>query len=186
VLAPVVIEAGVHDPGLMRRHADRVLPVHELIVVQAGVLPIEEGDRRFEVGRDEWVLLRAGRRHRGYDDLSGDTWFYWICFGDRSLEDEEVAALFAGSRTGRVARRDRVRALLVDLVEDQESAVLTPSTARSYLQLIAAEILLDPPAASRSAVNDVVRRAAGYISEHLTERELSTARVAAALAFDPD
>jgi hypothetical protein len=26
----------------MRRHADRTLPVHELIIVEAGVLPIAE------------------------------------------------------------------------------------------------------------------------------------------------
>ncbi|MGH2637329.1 MAG: hypothetical protein ACRDHU_14450, partial [Actinomycetota bacterium] len=50
-----VLEAGVHAPGLMSRHADRVLPVHELILVRSGVLPIAEGDRRFTVRRDEWV-----------------------------------------------------------------------------------------------------------------------------------
>ncbi|HZA31537.1 MAG TPA: hypothetical protein VE462_08480, partial [Propionibacteriaceae bacterium] len=55
-----VVEAGVHTPGVMRRHADRVLPVHELIVVQSGVLPIAEEARRFAVVRDQWVLLRAG------------------------------------------------------------------------------------------------------------------------------
>ena len=64
-LSPAVVEVGVHRPGLMRRHADRVLPVHELIVVQAGMLPIAEEDQRFEACRDEWVLLRAGRRHFG-------------------------------------------------------------------------------------------------------------------------
>jgi AraC-like DNA-binding protein len=183
---PVVVEAGVHTPGLLPRHADRVLPVHELIVVQSGFLPIAEGERRFAVRRDGWVLLRAGRRHHGYDDLSPDTWFYWICFGDRSLEDEDVAALFSGSRAGRIARRDRVRALLEDLIVDQGSAVLTPAMARSYLQLIAAEIRLEPPAASRPAANPIAQRAATFIADHLTQPDLGTARVAAALAFNAD
>jgi len=57
---PAVIEAGVHPPGLQRRHVDRVLPVHELIVVQAGTLPIAEDDHHFAVHRDHWVLLLFG------------------------------------------------------------------------------------------------------------------------------
>ncbi|MGH2590064.1 MAG: hypothetical protein ACRDGW_04625, partial [Actinomycetota bacterium] len=49
--AELVVEAGVHTPGLLRRHADRVLPLHELIVVQAGVLPLAEDRRRFALRR---------------------------------------------------------------------------------------------------------------------------------------
>jgi AraC-like DNA-binding protein len=183
-----VVEAGVHTPGSMRRHADRVLPVNELIVVQSGVLPIAEEDRRFSVPRDGWVLLRAGLRHYGYDDLDGDTWFYWLCFG---AGPEGTAGIDSPAlqerRTGSVARPDRLRALLEHLLEDQQAAVLTSAAAHGYLQLVLAEILLersipaDPVAASPLTV-----RAAAFIADHLTEPDLSTARIAGTLAFNAD
>lgn len=181
-----VVEAGVHTPGLMRRHADRVLPVHELIIVQSRVLPIAEDDRRFAVRPDEWLLLQAGRRHYGYDDLDPDTWFYWICFGSCPPDDGIESAVLRGGKTGMVARPDRLRMLFERLLEDQEAAILTPPTAHSYLQLILAEILLQPPATRQAAPAQAARRAAAFIGDHLTEPDLSTARIADALAFNPD
>jgi AraC-like DNA-binding protein len=178
----------VHTPGLMRRHADRVLPVNELIVVQSGVLPIAEEDRRFSVPRDGWVLLRAGRRHFGYEDLDRDTWFYWLCFGagpEGAVADE--GPTLQENRTGTVARPDRLRALLEHLLEDQQAAILTPAAAHGYLQLVLAEILLErATTADPAAASPLTGRAAAFIADHLTEPDLSTARIAAALSFNPD
>lgn len=185
--APVV-EAGVHTPGSMRRHADRVLPVNELIVVQSGVLPIAEEDRRFSVLRDGWVLLRAGLRHYGYDDLDGDTWFYWLCFGagPEGADGIETPAL-PERRSGSVARPDRLRALLEHLLEDQQAAVLTSAAAHGYLQLVLAEILLERAATSDAATaSPLTARAAAFIAGHLADPDLSTARIADALAFNAD
>jgi AraC-like DNA-binding protein len=185
---PPVVEAGVHTPGLMRRHVDRVLPVHELIVVQSGVLPIAEADRRFAVRRDQWVLLQAGRRHYGYDDLDHDTWFYWVCFGSGPLDAGGIeSVVLRGRQTGPVARPDRLRALCEQLLEDQQTAILTPSAARGYLHLMLAEILLRPPAITGQATaSKVARRAAAFIADHLTDPNLSTAPIADALAFNAD
>jgi AraC-like DNA-binding protein len=170
----------------MRRHADRVLPVHELIVVQWGVLPIAEGDRRFDVPGHGWVLLQAGRRHYGYGDLDRHTWFYWLCFGAGPALDEGLEAL-QERRTGSVARPDRLRALFEHLLEDQQGGILTPAAARGYLQLVLAEIVIermantDPDVANLPAV-----RAAAFIAEHVTEPDLSTSRIADTLAFNAD
>jgi AraC-like DNA-binding protein len=186
--AAPVLEMGVHTPGLMRRHADRVLPVNELIVVQSGVLAIAEEDRRFAVPRDGWVLLRAGRLHYGYEDLDRDTWFYWLCFGagPADVELSESAAL-RERRTGSVARPDRLRALLEHLLEDQQAAILTPAAAHGYLQLVLAEILLEgATTADPAAASPLATRAAAFIADHLIEPDLSTARIAGALAFNAD
>lgn len=40
---------GIHAPATVRRHADRTLPVHELIIVEAGVLPIAEASTEHDV-----------------------------------------------------------------------------------------------------------------------------------------
>lgn len=186
--AEPVVEAGVHTPGLLRRHADRVLPVHELIVVQSGALPIAEDGRRFAVRRGQWVLLRAGHRHYGYDDLDDDTWFYWVCFGGGSLDaDGAQTAVVRGRRTGSIARVDRVRTLFEHLLEDQEATILTPPAAGGYVRLVLAEILLEQPAATGGAAADrLARRAADFIADHLTDPDLSTAGIAHALAFNAD
>jgi AraC-like DNA-binding protein len=184
-----VVEVGVHTPGVMRRHADRVLPVHELIVVQSGVLPIAEEDRRFTVGRDKWVLLHAGRRHYGYDDLDDDTWFYWLCFGTAlSHETDGMGApVLPAPSEGSVVRPDRLRRLFEDLLEDQQGASLAPAVALSYLHLMLAEILRQPPVTvAQSTAVQVAQRAAAFIADHLTEPDLSTGGIAAALGFNAD
>jgi AraC-like DNA-binding protein len=186
--AEPVVEAGVHTPGSLRRHADRVLPVHELIVVQSGVLPIAEDGRRFAVGRGGWVLLRAGHRHFGYDDVDDDTWFYWVCFGGGSPDaDGPETAVVRARRTGSIARPDRVKTLFEQLLEDQEATILTPPAAGGYLQLLLTETLLERPAAvGGTAADRLARRAADFIADHLTDPDLSTARIARALAFNAD
>jgi AraC-like DNA-binding protein len=184
-----VVEAGVHTPGVMRRHADRVLPVHELIVVQSGVLPIAEEDRRFTVGRNQWVLLRAGRRHFGYEDLDDDTWFCWVCFGSGWSDEVDGmgARVVPAPSEGSVLRPERLRRLFEDLLEDQQEGNLTRAASLGYLQLMLAEILNQPPVTVAQGTSvQVGRRTAGFIADHLTEPDLSTAAIAAALGFNAD
>jgi AraC-like DNA-binding protein len=185
-VAPVV-EAGVHTPGLMRRHQRRVLPVHELIVVQSGVLPVAEEDRRFAVRRDEWVFLHAGRFHYGYQDLAQNTWFYWVCFCHGPADAQGIVSALRDRQTGPVLRPDRLRSLFENLLDDQQATILKPSTWRCYLQLMLVEILLDPATpAVHSAPTLLARRAAAFISNNLTDPHLSTARIADAIACNAD
>lgn len=184
--AASVVEAGVHGRGLQRRHEDRVLPVHELIVVQSGTLPIAEDGRRFAVQSGEWVLLKAGRRHYGYADIDADTWFYWVCF---SALDGDGSGLTAprGRQAGLVARPDRLRVLFEQMLEDQQATILTPRTAQSYLHLVLVELLVESPVAAGSpAAAQLARRAASFIGTHLTDADLATARIADALGCNAD
>jgi AraC-like DNA-binding protein len=153
--------------------------------VQAGMLPIAEEDRRFEVRRDQWVLLRAGRRHFGSDDLDGETWFYWVCFGDSADADFDAAT---SERTaGTVARPGRVRVYFEHLLEDQHRAILSPLIARSHLQLLLAEMRLPTVAEARDeAAPGLPGRASAFVAEHLSDPNLSTARIANELACSPD
>lgn len=61
------------------------------------------------------------------------------------------------------------------------------AAALSYMHLMLAEILHQAPVTVvRSTGVQVARRAAAFIADHLTEPELSTAGVAAALGFNAD
>jgi len=92
-----------------------------------------------------------------------------------------------GPSIGPVARPDRLRRLFEDILEDQQEGVLSLPAARSYLHLMFAEILLNPPAPkSDSTTTHLGRRVAAFIAEHLTDPDLSTGRIAEALAFNPD
>ena len=182
----------MHPPGLQRRHVDRVLPVHELIVVQAGTLPIAEDDQQFAVHRDHWVLLRAGHRHYGYDVLDDATWFYWVCFGASSPSPDDAlvgdAALLQARQAGPVARPQRLVVMFEQLLDDQHAGLFTPATAHSYLQLVIAELLLAPPAPASGAAagSELAARAAAFVADHLTDPDLSTAQIADALACNAD
>lgn len=180
------VEAGVHRPGQMRRHIARSLPVHELIAVQAGVLPVAERDRRFAVTASDWLLLGAGRRHHGYGDLSRGTWFYWVCFSDEHTTALPMTGIWA-LQTGTVARPQRLRGLFAAMLEDQSAAVLTPAAASSYVRLILSEILLSSVAASaRDGDNPVGRQAQAFVDARLGDPDLSTARIAAGVRCSPD
>lgn len=62
---PARLCASLYRPRRGDQHIDRVQECWELMVVQAGRLPIWEEDRRFDVGPGEALLLHPGRRHRG-------------------------------------------------------------------------------------------------------------------------
>jgi len=181
------VEAGVHRRGQYRRVLDRVLPIHELIVVQAGTLPVTDADVRYAVPAGHWLLLEAGNRHFGHADIPPDMWFYWVCFGEVDL-DLLRPTLRHGTRTGRLARPDRVRQLFEHLLADQQSNVLTAEAARCFLRLVLTEVMIEPrtPGQTPTAGARLAKRAAAQIKERLGDPELSTARLADDLACHPD
>jgi AraC-like DNA-binding protein len=80
-----------------------------------------------------------------------------------------------------------VRAHFEHLLEDQHRAILSPTIARSHLQLLLAEMRLPPIAEARDeAAPGLAERASAFVGEHLNEPDLSTACVARALACSPD
>jgi AraC-like DNA-binding protein len=181
------VEAGVHRRGQYRRVLDRVLPVHELIVVQAGTLPVTDANVPYAVRAGHWLLLEAGNRHHGHADIAPDMWFYWVCFRDADL-DLLRPALQHGTRNGRLARPNRVRQLFEHLLADQQANVLTAEAARCYVQLILTETTIEPatPAEALTAGARLARQAAAQIKDRFGDPELSTARIADDLACHPD
>lgn len=171
---------GIHAPATVRRHADRTLPVHELILVEAGVLPITEASTEHDVHQGQWILLRAGMRHYGTRDLDDHTWFRWICF------TSEPTAIGQGSTPIGVAHdRREIAAVFARYLADRDEDRLTQQAADAYTTLILHRLAAPD---SRSMSNDerLRRLAARHIADHLDDPDLTTATIAAALGYHPD
>ena len=62
------------------RHPSRVIESHELIYVDSGTLPVQEGGVPHHVSAGETILLHPGVPHGGIADYRPDLRFYWIHF----------------------------------------------------------------------------------------------------------
>jgi len=179
--------AGIHHPGMMRRHADRVMGCFELIFVQDGVLPLGEAGVNFEVPPGETLLLWPGRRHYSHRDFDPTVWFYWLTFTHRSGG--------AGSATGpRLPQRARPQdprwlvALFERFLAKQAADQLSGGRGEALAACVLHELTEPPVPVSRETSGSVLaKRALNYIETHLTrEQPLSTAEIAAAFRCHPD
>lgn len=171
---------GVHARSTVDRHADRTLPVHELIIVEDGMLPIAEASTEHDVHEGQWILLRAGVRHRGTRDLDDRTWFRWICFTcDLGVVADGPTA------TGDVDDRREVATLFERFLADQSERRLTQNAADAYTTLILHR--LAPPDRGPMSSDERMRRLVSrHVTDHLDDPALTTASIADTLGYHPD
>jgi AraC-like DNA-binding protein len=171
---------GIHEPATVRRHADRTLPVHELNVVEAAVLPNTEATTEHDVREGQWILLRAGMRHDGTRDLDDRTWFRWICFTcEPTVMDQ------GPTPTGFAQDRREIAALFARYLADRDEDRLTQQAADAYTTLILHRLA----AADRGSMSNDERLrhlTSRHVADHLDDPDLTTATIAAALGYHPD
>ena len=180
------VAVGTHAPGVLQVHSDRVLAVYELIVVQEGRLPIAEEDAEFNVGQDEWLILRAGRRHFGTGAISSNMWFYWSCFLAQE-SDPDVAEVVV-AQTGVVPSGDRVRWLFDNYLLD-ERRDRGHFSADAYLGLLLNEIRIDTRHLARlrrPRDERVVAQVKEYVRQQISNPALTTSGVGRELGYNPD
>lgn len=61
-------------------HMDRVMDSYEIILINKGIVYIEQDDEKYELNEGDLLLLEPGRTHRGYDYSNKGTSFYWVHF----------------------------------------------------------------------------------------------------------
>ena len=215
-LPATALVAGIHAPGVVLLHTDRVLDCFELIFVQQGVLPIAEGQRQFHVQAGQTLLLFPGRRHRGTHACPPEMWFYWICFrvhssgraasqakprveaekGPEYLHENspERMAVRLPTRHGiglpqlaKPAQRQRLVELFQRFLGDQKAGCLRPHTADLLLAMMFDQVTAPPQVEDRRAGQVLAHRAGAYIDAQLARPgPLGAAQVASALRCNAD
>ncbi|MBA3685768.1 MAG: AraC family transcriptional regulator [Planctomycetes bacterium] len=177
----VPLQAGLfvrREPG---RHARRTLDSHEIIYVDRGRLAMREGDDRFVLDPGEAVVLRAGREHAGTEDYPTGLRIYWLHFRIRAGKGS--GERLAVPRTVRVARPDRLTALLRRYLDDQAEGGIPGPVLGHLIMLMLHELALP---AAKPGVANALARAANEVLATRFEQPLSTAGLAEELGCNPD
>lgn len=61
-------------------HMDRVIGDYEIIIINKGIVYIQQGEEKYELKKGEFLLIEPGIRHKGYDYSEKGTTFYWAHF----------------------------------------------------------------------------------------------------------
>jgi len=175
------VAGGVHQAGSLDRHASRILPVHELIVVHRGALPIAEEDEDRFVRAGEWILLRAELHHRGTSRIDSSTWFHWLC-----LKGDIGAASEGPTPTGTVEDRGMVQSLFEALLADQARGQLTRDSADAYATVLLHHLCPERATQGRSRPAEIHRAVVDEVAARLSHPELTTRNIAATIGYHPD
>lgn len=95
------------------KHMERQLVDYELIVMEKGVLYIEDEWRQYEVHEGEWLLMEPTRLQKGY--RASKCRFYWMHFLPAASASKEDGDAFSLPMTGLLKNADRVYVLLKQL-----------------------------------------------------------------------
>ena len=61
-------------------HPRRIIGSHEIIIMLKGKVSIEEDNMRYELTKDDILLLEPGKHHGGFQPSQGRTEFIWLHF----------------------------------------------------------------------------------------------------------
>jgi len=172
-------------------HAERIIDSYELIFVTQGHLDIFEGDRCFNLGCNQTLLLCPGIRHGGLLPYTADVNFYWAHFRLREVASADTTLSLP--KVASIRDSEGLTELFCRFISDQESGILDRCNASQLLALMlcmvgeSTEQEQQVPdqggaGAARSALVDAVRC---YIAAEY-RKPISTSEVAQALKYNPD
>ena len=61
-------------------HMERVMDNYEIIIINKGIVCIQQDDEKYELKEGDLLLLEPGITHKGYDYSDKGTSFYWVHF----------------------------------------------------------------------------------------------------------
>lgn len=151
-----------------------------------GDLEMFEGRQRFKVGPGQSLLLWPGRTHGGLGRYPENLSFWWIHF--RLPKRHKSAIPIRVPQTATVARPDRLTELFHRFIDDQEARSLTAAEGSLLVQLMLSELARPRPtmAGAPTYAHVISSRVAAQIDAALTDRHLSTAKIATLLDLNAD
>jgi AraC-like DNA-binding protein len=176
------------------KHPTRIIDSHELMFVKQGELDMWEEDRIFHVEAGQTLHLWPGRKHGSTNLMELGLKFYWIHFdiGERDNKDERgsgdrFAPALKVPQVSRIAQPERLEALFLTFLKDQETGLLHPSSANLLTMLMLVEVAqsVDEGAAHQGDQNIVAARAHTFIRINF-DRAITTSKVAELLGYDAD
>ncbi len=176
------------SPG---RHPSRRLPSFEIIFVRAGVLEIQEEEKKFTVRAGETLLLWAGRRHEGNADSPPGLEFFWVHFELDAASNQTAPKQASAKQALQVPQHTAVanpaflETLFRHYLNEQDAQRLDPAAAALLISLMLCEIARPPQAPDKAgAAATLAGRADIYIHTHCHE-PLTLSQVADALLCNP-
>lgn len=163
------------------KHMERWLVDYELIVMNKGVLYLENGVEKHIVREGEYLLMQPGTLQRGWK--SSDCSFYWMHFWQQEGDAAQKADLFALPVRGGLRNPERLFVLLEQL-QDSDLQYMD-GELNSYL---ATAVLLELKHQIRMEQDEDTRggdfrcQVGDYVLNHLGEH-FSVAEIAAAFGY---
>ncbi len=170
-------------------HPSRIISSHEIILLRAGRLCINEGNWQFDIKPGMFLILRSSERHTGTCESPVGTSFYWIHFvpttinwqDNRSAIGEDFIAL---PQIGTLTNPERVEVLIRQFLHIQESAYYPRLALDSAIMSVLAECAAQSSHDEMSA-NFWAAQVKTYIEIHYNEN-IGTCVIAQALGLNPD
>jgi len=188
------LNAGLFISRGAAMHPTRIINSHELIFVKQGALDMWEDDQTFHLEAGQTLHLWPGRKHGSIKPMELGLKFYWIHFEivERDTKDERTSGdRFAPAlkipQLSRITQSERLEALFLSFLKDQETGLLHPYAANLLAMLMLVEVAqsVDDGSAHPWDTNVVAAWAHTYIRINF-DRPITTSKVAEALGYDAD
>lgn len=173
-------------------HPRRTIESYELIVVDAGLLSLQEGDRAFEVGAGEALILDPGVVHFGTAEYPGNLRYYWIHFHYSSIESirresvRETHGYIPVPKHARLEAPERLTELFRWFIDEQEAGTLGSQRASLLTMMMLAEVSSGVENRSSSRSQAPMVETAHQIIRTRFADDISTSTVAAEVGCNPD
>ena len=145
----------VYDkPGM--KHLRRKIPSFVLLVGIKGDLHIADGDLKYTLSPDEYLILAADREHYGYKESSEGVSYYWCHFNitgeyrlEKDMSGREILSFgedgaYKISTFGRLLDSHKIHLLCRQLMDTSSTdTMLTRSICQSFLNALIGELALN-------------------------------------------
>lgn len=166
-------------------HPTRTIRSYEIFLVKKGTLLMFEEDQRFEVGKDECLLLHPNRLHGGAAPYIKGLEFYWLHFYlPEGLLKASLLELPQHFISGRV---EIMKEYLQRLLSDRKDGTLSKDKADLMTTLIIKEAVVRAYESRKEGNNKfILADKADAVINTDFHNEISTADIAQKLRCNPD
>ena len=160
-------------------HAERVTQSYELILVTKGTAHLFEGDRRYSLKPNDYIILHPGVPHGGFAHSDGAVEFYWLHF----FNPPASFSYLEQPCSGHLDESGSLIQIIRQILHISNPPAYPAKTADHLLYVLLAELTVLRE--QNEPQNALAARVHEYIRSH-SYLPLTAAEVAEALQYHPD